>query len=355
MRILIAAAMLLLYSTAVHAEETRAQVEARWSQLMPYLLAGQDEPRRYYILNFDRRWPLSEQQPEAVTEADFFHHINGGGFPASAADVILIGEQHDDPATHRIEWDFMRSIRPGPRPVAEPYLCVGMEMFERDVQSFLDAYITSRDFGPERVPEATFLAHARPWGNYMADYRPIVEWFRMYGAPQVFGTNTPTPLARRVAKEGLDNTLKSLTPEERGWVAETTTSPKDEYWQRFLEAMGGGASADAHSMGMSEEQIYGFYQAQCLKDDTMAETIARLREADPQRQVVHLSGSFHIDYHLGIYPRLVQRRPQDTVVTVAIRPVADFREATLQEALAAEPGVADYVIFVLREEPVAAP
>jgi uncharacterized iron-regulated protein len=83
----------------------------------------------------------------------------------------------------------------------------------------------------------------------------------------------------------------------------------------------------------------------------MAETIARLREEDPQRQVVHLSGSFHIDYHLGIYPRLKQRRPDDKIVTVAIRPVEDFEEATLQAALDAEPGVADYVVFVLREEP----
>ena len=102
---------------------------------------------------------------------------------------------------------------------------------------------------------------------------------------------------------------------------------------------------------MSEKQIFGFYQAQCLKDDTMAESIARLREEDPERQVVHLSGSFHIDYHLGIYPRLMQRRPQDKVVTVALRPVENFEEATLQAALDAEPGVADYVVFVLREEP----
>ena len=61
-----------------------------------------------------------------------------------------------------------------------------------------------------------------------------------------------------------------------------------------------------------------------------------------------------IDYHLGIYPRLVERRPQDKVVTVALRPVENFDEPTLKAALETEPGVADYVVFVLREEPTSA-
>jgi hypothetical protein len=69
--------------------------------------------------------------------------------------------------------------------------------------------------------------------------------------------------------------------------------------------------------------------------------------------VVHLSGSFHIDYGLGIVPRLKARRPSDKIVTVALRPVENFDEATLQKALEAEPGVADYVVFVLKEEPAA--
>ena len=265
----------------------------------------------------------------------------------NGADVVLIGEEHDDPATHRIELDLVQSLRSD---------AIAMEMFERDVQFAIDnfqgAYMYDGDSGPE--VEDIFVAASRPWPNYFADYRPIVEYGRLKGKGcYLAASNAPTSIARRVAKEGLDAVLNSLSPEERKWVAETTTSPKDEYWQRFLEAMGGGGSANdsAHGMGMSEGQIYGFYQAQCLKDDTMAETIARLREEDPGRQVVHLSGSFHIDYHLGIYPRLAARRPQDKIVTVAIRPVENFEEATLQAALEAEPGVADYVVFVIREEP----
>jgi uncharacterized iron-regulated protein len=273
-------------------------------------------------------------------------------------DVVLIGEQHDDPNSHRLEADIAHSLF-----AANMYKrsqAIAMEMFERDVQEVIEQH---RPYGKFREAlehgssEAEFLEASRAWPNYSTDYAPVLEPYWGYGlgdrlSTPIIGSNAPTSIARRVAKEGLDAVLNSLSPEQRGWVAETTTSPKDQYWQHFLEAMGGGGSASdaAHGMGMTEDQIYGFYQAQCLKDDTMAESIARLRESDPQRQVVHLSGSFHIDYHLGIYPRLVQRRPQDKVVTVALRPVENFEDATLQAALDAEPGVADYVVFVLREE-----
>jgi len=307
--------------------------------LQTSLMAAQDTPRRVVKIKRGKPLPFFEGFVEFIKELD-------------RNDIVLIGEEHDDPASHRLEWDIVHSIEPN---------AIGMEMFERDVQPVLDTYLNDSDFGSAHWADAEkeFLAKSRPWGNYPTDYRPIIEFSHHFlGDPRVYASNCPTSIARRVAKEGLDNVLESLKSEERNWVAETTTSPKDEYWQKFLEAMSGGGSAsnEAHGMGMSEDQIYSFYQAQCLKDDTMAESIARLREVDPQRQVVHLSGSFHIDYHLGIYPRLVQRRPQDKIVTVALRPVDNFDDATLQAALDGEPGVADYVVFVLREaKPEAAP
>jgi uncharacterized iron-regulated protein len=226
---------------------------------------------------------------------------------------------------------------------------VALEMFERDVQPALDRYFALGSGGVTAAAEAEFLAAARPWPNYATDYRPIIEFALL--SSEAYASNVPRPIASRVAKEGLGTVLASLPREQSGWLAQSTTAPKDAYWERFVEAMGGGASDPAHGMGMTEEQLYNFYVAQCLKDDTMAETIAQLREEDPTRQVVHLSGSFHIDYKLGIHPRLLQRRPDDHVVTVAIRPVPALTVEHMEQALGAEPGVADYVVFVEREEP----
>jgi uncharacterized iron-regulated protein len=332
----------ILCSSAIAAEEKPKTAGPSYGQppeIAADLYRAWDTPRRCY-------WGLAGLQPELRPSVGAFI----GPYPyvsvmewLADADVVLIGEQHDDPATHRLELELANTLMwlhdgayGGP--------ALALEMFERDVQPVLDRYAA------EQLSEAELLAQARPWSNYRSDYRPLVEWLKLGDDAMLFASNAPTAISRRVAKEGLEAVLPTLTAEERDWIAETTTAPKDEYWRRFLEAMGGGASADAHSSGMREETLYRYYQAQCLKDDTMAETIARLREADPQRQVVHLSGSFHIDYGLGIVPRLRERRPQDKIVTVAIRPVADFEEQTLKAALDAEPGVADYVVFVLKEE-----
>ncbi len=71
-------------------------------------------------------------------------------------DVIFLGEQHDDPSTHRMEAALLDAIarRRG-------NVVVSMEMFERDVQPVGDAYMAGK------IDEATFLKTSRPWPNYM--------------------------------------------------------------------------------------------------------------------------------------------------------------------------------------------
>src|SRR5262245_57555739 len=52
-------------------------------------------------------------------------------------DVVFVGEQHDDPATHRLERAILEGL--GRR---RSNIMVALEMFERDVQSNLDRYVT---------------------------------------------------------------------------------------------------------------------------------------------------------------------------------------------------------------------
>src|SRR3974377_370665 len=58
---------------------------------------------------------------------------------AAAADALFLGEQHDDPATHRLEAATLEGLarRRG-------NLVLAMEMFERDVQPTLDDYLAGR-------------------------------------------------------------------------------------------------------------------------------------------------------------------------------------------------------------------
>lgn len=267
------------------------------------------------------------------------------------ADVVVVGEYHDDPASHAMQLALLRRLAA----LHQDNLVLTMEMFERDVQPALDQY------WQRKLREPDFLAQSRPWGNYATDYRPLAEFARSRGIPLI-AANPPTALARKVAREGLPAMYASLTPADYAFIAQETTASDDAYWERFLTIMGGG---DPTHGGMDEPRIRQFYAAQCLKDDTMAESIVgaarwwRNPEIDKRpfqpapRPVLHLNGSFHSDYGHGVPLRILQREPDFAVRTIALRPVPDFTPVSAGgsldpqgETLPDGTPVADFVIFL---------
>jgi uncharacterized iron-regulated protein len=302
-------------------------------------LAGAEEPspaRRVFATADGATWARSGM----LKWDDFMARLN-------AADVVFLGEYHEDPNTHVLQFEILSELYA----MRQGHVALSMEQFERDVQSVLDDYLAGR------IDEAAFLAQSRPWPNYDPDYKRMIEFSKAQGLP-VCAANIPRPLASRVAKEGFDAAWAGYTPEERPWIAAETSAPKDAYYSLFAQVMGGGG--DAHGgMGMSEDMLYSVYQAQCIKDDTMAESIARLREADPSALIVHTNGSFHSDYRLGTVMRVIARRSPpatataDRVLVVALRPVSGWSQADphaedMPGASADGPvaPVADFVLFV---------
>src|SRR5688572_33139991 len=71
------------------------------------------------------------------------------------ADVVFVGEQHDDPNTHRLERALLDGL--ARRRVD---ITVSLEMFERDVQPRLN------QFGRGALTEAEFLASSGPRPRY---------------------------------------------------------------------------------------------------------------------------------------------------------------------------------------------
>lgn len=168
----------------------------------------------------------------------------------AGVDVVLLGEYHDDPVAHALELELlqqahMRHGRPlhGPRRGGEPQGAAGgaaasasaasgppgdrrrvvlsLEMFERDTQEVLDAYLAGRFEAWVLVRCApALLAHgciamlpqcnktpclfywaghirpqdmekdARAWPNYSRDYRPLVEFAKQQGLA-VVAANAP--------------------------------------------------------------------------------------------------------------------------------------------------------------------
>ncbi|HEV2667981.1 MAG TPA: ChaN family lipoprotein, partial [Blastocatellia bacterium] len=143
------------------------------------------------------------------------------------ADLAFVGEQHDDPATHRIERAILEGLarRRG-------NVVVALEMFERDTQPSLDEYFAGRS------NEEVFLRASRPWPRYMTDYRPLVEFARVHGW-RLIASNAPRRIAVQVSREGL-GAARLKSEEERKLVAAEFSCPLDDYFKRFAETMSKG-------------------------------------------------------------------------------------------------------------------
>ena len=249
----------------------------------------------------------------------------------SKADLVFLGEQHDDPRTHQLQAAVLEGVarrRSGP-------VVLALEMFERDVQGALDAYLAGK------TSETEFLAASRPWPNYATDYRPMVEFAKASGWPVVAG-NVPRRLASVVARRGLV-AVDSLPPADRAFIAKALDCPRDDYWTRFKATMGDMAG---HGMTLTPEQVeatvWRTYEAQCVKDETMGEAVAE-SHVTKQAMVIHANGAFHSDYRYGTADRAQRRAPQAKSMVVSFVPVTDL------DTVDGKPHrkLGDYVVFTL--------
>lgn len=229
------------------------------------------------------------------------------------ADVVFVGEQHDDPNTHRIEAAILDGLQR--RGVM---LTVSLEMFERDTQPSLNTYLAAG------ISEEEFLKSSRPWPRYSTDYRPLIEMARTQGWP-VIAANVPRRFASSVAKTGLTS-LDALSPVERSWVAADISCPKDAYFDRFSATMNDhdGAGSTKASNDEQRQTTERYYYSQCVKDETMAEAIATGYEQFNRKLVVHFNGSFHSDFAQGTADRVQRRLSGRRVVVVSVLPVKDL-------------------------------
>ncbi|MFT4540062.1 MAG: putative iron-regulated protein [Planctomycetota bacterium] len=223
-------------------------------------------------------------------------------------DVIFLGEEHDNTAVHELQFELTRALHERRDEVA-----LSLEMFERDVQNELNFYLLGV------IDEESMLERTRPWSNYERHYRVGIEYARANDL-DVIAANCPRSLAAKVASEGIAAVLGS------GYVASNVTTWDSAYRARFDAVMSGHGGMDS--------SMDKFYAAQCVKDDTMAESIAHyIRDhASDQPQVVHWCGRFHSDYHLGTVSRLAQRNPDLKIAVIScISGLRTYRDLTEDE------------------------
>jgi uncharacterized iron-regulated protein len=226
---------------------------------------------------------------------------------AGQNDVVFLGENHDDTTAHALQLQIFKAV-------IEKYgkdrkVALSMEMFERDVQTVVNEYLTNL------ISESHFLLSSRPWNNYKQDYRPLVEVAKEQKLP-IIAANAPRRYVNMVSRNGRES-LDALSPEAKKWLAPLPyNQASQKYSDKFKALMGGSAESN---MGINK-----ILDSQTLWDTTMAFSIAEFLKANKNPLIVQLNGSFHSENRLGTAEQLLNYRPKTKVLVVTIRYEDDF-------------------------------
>ena len=216
-------------------------------------------------------------------------------------------------------------------------MTLSLEMFERDVQPTLDTYMSGTS------AEDEFLKGARPWPRYATDYRPLVEFAKSQHWP-IVAANVPRRIASDIARSGKP-AVDSLSTADRRFAANDLQCPHDGYFDRFAEQMGGHANGRSGAADDSSTERY--YWAQCVKDETMAESIAAAFAKQEGRPgvIVHVTGAFHSDFGAGTGERVRRRLLGRRVAIVSLVPLEN-----LDDIIPAGDDLkrADYLVYTVK-------
>lgn len=242
----------------------------------------------------------------------------------SDADIIFIGETHNCPIAHWMEYEIASDlIKRSPKG-----LTLGAEMFETDNQLLVDEYTKGL------ISSDKFEAEAKLWDNYWTDYASLLYLAREHGLKFV-ATNVPRRYASYVKDNGLE-ALQSLSDEAKCLMAPLPIlfdeAAQDEAMFGFMQMIGGKGAADSH-----------FAEAQAIKDATMAWFIAQ----NFDRKFIHFNGNFHSDNRGGIIPYLESYLPGKKIATVC-----SARQDALGSLEKENRGRADFIIVAPTDFPM---
>lgn len=244
-----------------------------------------------------------------------------------AADVLFVGERHDDATGHALEAELLRRAdeRYSQGVGKRRTVALSLEMFERDVQTVLDEYLGGL------ISERHFLLSSRPWNNYQTDYRPLVEYARAHHLP-VIAANAPARYVSRVSAQG-PASLSSLSKEARGWLPPLPfPEASAAYASKFNTFMSGGRAAaqtpsgaqpvNPHAQANPHGSLH-LLEAQTLRDASMAYAISEFLKRGGDPLVVQVNGTFHSEGRMGVPEQLAHYRKKARAVVVTIIPDQD--------------------------------
>ena len=244
------------------------------------------------------------------------------------ADIIFIGEYHGNHASHLLEMQIFSGLYQH-----NPQLILSMEMFNRDQQGNLNDYLDSA------IGEAYLVKETPAWNNYVASYRPLVEFAKSHFI-SVIAANASADIVRCIGRQGTAY-IDKLDSTEKQQIAKQPFAEIPDYkvkFYNFLEKV----------RQLPEKRKERSYLAQITRDNTMAESIYQAWLDHPEHKIVHLNGTFHSENHLGTVAALKRLNPKLNIQVVTPVQVEQFETI---EKLNLDPNLNNDFIYLVKPQP----
>jgi uncharacterized iron-regulated protein len=286
--------------------------------------------------------PLHRDHPLVgrVLEVGQGRWADGGALASAAAgaDLVLLGETHDNADHHLLQaWLLGAIAAAGRRPA------VAFEMLGTHQQPELDAALARAPVTSDGVSAAVDWAESG-WPAF-DHYRPVFDAALAAGLP-LLAANLPRDMAREVVRTGREALPEAL----RARLERDEPFPEAEAAEMRKEM------ADSHCGHLPESLLDPMVLAQRARDAQMAE---RIEAAAASRGAVLVAGSGHTRRDRGVPRHVFRDAPSLSVASVAFLEVSpgDLDPAGYARAYGAATLPFDWVVFTPaaeREDPCAA-
>ncbi|NNK85733.1 MAG: PDZ domain-containing protein [Desulfobacterales bacterium] len=231
--------------------------------------------------------------------------------------IVFVGENHDRFAHHMNQLKIIRKMHK-----AGAKIGVGMEMFQKPYQKFVDDYLAGK------IDEAKFLRQTDYYNKWRFDYnlyKPIVDFLKENNIPLI-ALNIDGDITRKTARKGIDN----LSKNEKEQLPDQLDFSNELYRADLHKVF------EIHTNEHNLKNFNQFFQAQTLWDETMADSAAKFLADNPNSKLVILAGNGHVRHGYGIPQRLYRRVKEPYTVIVQDEEIED--------------GIADFVLTTTKLE-----
>lgn len=225
------------------------------------------------------------------------------------ADVIFIGETHDNAQHHQAQLDIVRSLHAKKFPLA-----IGLEMFTSLDQQQLD------DWTAGKLDEETFKPiYSRNWSYGWELYRDLFIFARDNHI-SLIALNIPKSVMSKVVAQGSSALQESEIPPKMSWTL-------NESQASYMRAI----SMQVFKNTPPEKLLARLSEAQALRNNGMAWNVAKYRRKHQADKVVVLAGTWHavkngVPESLSAYDKLTYK------VILPELPEFNRENATVREA-----------------------